>query len=103
MDKKEIIKKIKKYAELVKRTIPVKMVILFGSYSRDSAREDSDIDVAVVVEDFHGDFLDSRVKLYQLRREIDCRIEPVLIEQDKKDPSGFLSEILNTGEIVYQN
>ena len=103
MDKREAIEKIKKYTELVKKSIPVKMVILFGSYSKENAREDSDIDVAVVVEHFTGDYLNSRAKLFRLRREIDCRIEPVLIEKDEKDPAGFFEEILHTGEIIYQN
>lgn len=103
MDKREVIEKIKNYTELVRKSIPVKMVILFGSHSRESAKEDSDIDVAVVVEHFTGDYLESRAKLFRLRREIDCRIEPVLIEKDEKDPAGFFEEILNTGEIIYQS
>ena len=102
MAKSEVIKKLKKYTELVKKIIPVKMVILFGSYAKGTAREDSDIDVAVVVDNFSGGYLESRVKLFKLRRDIDCRIEPVLIERDEKDPAGFFEEILNTGEIIYQ-
>jgi hypothetical protein len=35
-----------------------------------------------------------------LRREIDARIEPVLLEEIN-DKSGFLEEILKTGEIIY--
>ena len=102
MDKREVIEKIKRYAEVVKQAIPVKMVILFGSYAKENAREYSDIDVAVVVDQLKDNYLESRTKLFQLRREIDFRIEPVLIEKDEKDPAGFLEEILNTGEIIYQ-
>lgn len=101
MDKREVIDKVKKYADIVKHVFPVKMVILFGSYSRGTDREYSDIDVAIIVDKFPGGYLESRVKLFQLRRDIDLRIEPVLIDRDEKDPGGFLEEILNTGEIIY--
>jgi hypothetical protein len=39
-------------------------------------------------------------RLFRLRREIDARIEPVLLEESN-DKSGFLEEILKTGEIIY--
>ncbi len=103
MDKKEVIEKVKKYTEVVKEIFPVRMVILFGSYAKNCAREHSDIDVAVVVDHNEKDYLESRRKLFKLRRDIDCKIEPVLIERDEKDLSGFFEEILNNGEIVYQS
>ena len=100
MDRKEVIEKVKKYSELVCNHFPVKMVILYGSYAKERARKDSDIDVAVVVNKINEDFLMSEVKLYKLRREIDERIEPVLLEE-VNDKSGFLEQILKDGEIVY--
>ena len=100
MDKKEAIEKVKKYSELVCNHLPVKMVILYGSYAKERARKDSDIDVAVVVNKVNEDFLMSEVQLYKLRREIDDRIEPVLLEE-VNDKSGFLEQILKEGEIVY--
>jgi len=103
MDKSEVIEKVKKYADAVKKVFPVRMVILFGSYAKNCPRKYSDIDVAVVVDHNAEDYLESRRKLFTLRREIDCRIEPVLIEKDEKDLSGFFEEITATGEIVYQN
>jgi predicted nucleotidyltransferase len=103
MDKAEVIEKLKRYSNLIKRYFPVKMVILFGSYSRNCARKDSDIDVAVVVEKLEKDSLSSEVELFKLRRQIDSRIEPVLFEVGQKDPSGFFRTILETGDIIYQN
>jgi len=102
VDKKEVIAKVKRYAAIVKEYFPVKMVILFGSYSKGNFREASDIDVAVVVDKIGDDCLESEARLNKLRRSIDLKIEPVLIEKDEKDPEGFFTEILNTGEIVYQ-
>lgn len=39
-------------------------------------------------------------KLFRLRREIDTRIEPALLEESN-DKSGFLEEILKTGKVIY--
>ena len=103
MDKEEVIAKVKRYAEEIKKVFPVRMVILFGSYAKNCAREHSDIDVAVIVDHNEKDYLESRRQLFKLRRDIDCKIEPVLIERDEKDLSGFFEEISATGEIVYQN
>ena len=102
MDKREVIEKVRKYSELISIHFPVKMVVLFGSYATATAREDSDIDVAVVVSKVDEDFLMSEVKLYKLRREVDERIEPILLEEDD-DKSGFLEQILKEGEVVYSN
>ena len=102
MDKKEVIEKVKRYTEIVKEHFPVNMVILFGSYSRGTPGEASDIDVAVVVDRIEDDCLESEARLNRLRRTIDLRIEPVLIEKNEEDPEGFFEEILNTGEIIYQ-
>jgi predicted nucleotidyltransferase len=50
MDKAAAIGCVKQYADVVRRNFRVKKVLFYGSYLRDAAREDSDIDVAVVVE-----------------------------------------------------
>ena len=74
-------------------------MILFGSYARGNAREDSDVDVAVVVKTLTGDYFSTRPLLWRIRREVDDRIEPVLIEKTH-DESGFLSEIMKTGVVI---
>jgi len=100
MDKEEVIEKVKQFAELIKTHFPVKMVALYGSYAKGTAAKDSDIDVAVIVDEIDGDFLELETKLFKLRRQIDVRIEPILLE-DGEDKSGFLEEILKEGKIVY--
>ncbi|MBN1840968.1 MAG: nucleotidyltransferase domain-containing protein [Deltaproteobacteria bacterium] len=100
MDKATAIRRVKQYADLVRQNFNVRKIILYGSYSRDAARKDSDIDVAVVLDRVDDDFLVSEAKLFRLRREIDARIEPVLLEESN-DKSGFLEEILKAGEIIY--
>ena len=100
MDKETAIRCVKKYSDLVRQNFDVRKIILYGSYSRDAARKDSDIDVAVVLDSVDEDFLMCEARLFRLRREIDTRIEPVLLEESN-DKSGFLEEILKTGEIIY--
>jgi len=56
MDKTEIIIKLSKYKHLLARHFDLDSVILFGSYAKGTQREDSDIDVAVVVNSIQGDF-----------------------------------------------
>lgn len=100
MDKAKALESARKYADLVRGSFDVKKVILFGSHAKGTALADSDIDVAVVFERIDGDYLDVITQLSRLRREIEYRIEPVALEQ-RNDRSGFLKEILRSGEIIY--
>lgn len=75
-------------------------VVLFGSYARGDWRQDSDIDVAVIVEKVEGDILNLAARLHALAWPIDYRIEPLLFEQDN-DPSGLLEYVLQNGIVIY--
>ena len=101
MDQNKIINIVKKYAELVKQNYSVNQIYLFGSYIKGNAREESDIDVAIILDKIGDDYLDISTKLFQLRRKIDLRIEPVLLELNN-DISGFLNEIRTNGLQIYQ-
>jgi len=100
MDKKEINRKLKKYITLVRKDFSPKKIILFGSYARGNFTENSDIDIAIVVDEIKGDFLDLEFQLFKMRRNIDDRIEPVLLEENN-DRSGFLESILEYGKVIY--
>ena len=102
MDKKHAIELVKNYAEVVKQNFPVKEIILYGSYAKETAREDSDIDVAVILNSVEDDYLMSGARLFRLSRDIDLRIEPVLLEHGN-ELSGFLEEISKTGEVIYRS
>ena len=101
MDQK-IINVAKRYAQKVKSRMPVKMVVLYGSHVKGAARKDSDIDIAVVVDKFQGDYLKTSADLFDLVRDINKRIEPVLLSR-KNDKSGFLASILKKGKIIYRS
>lgn len=99
MDRK-IIKIVKKYSELVKDVTDVKMVVLYGSAARGEEKENSDIDVAVIIDDLPEDYLELSAKLFEIVRKVDIRIEPTLLSR-KHNKSGFVDTVLNTGKIIY--
>ncbi len=96
MDKAEAINKVKKYTALLRDYIDLEKVYLFGSYAKGNFRGDSDIDVAIVVKKVEGDFFSINPLLWKLRRQIDDRIEPIIIEREK-DFAGFLTIIQKDG------
>lgn len=96
MDKSEAINKVKEYSILLKNHFDLEKVYLFGSYAKNTYQADSDIDVAIVVGHIDGDYFSIQPLLWKLRRQIDDRIEPILIERDN-DKGGFLIEIQRNG------
>ncbi len=99
MDKREVVDKLMKYKMLVSKHFDIDEVVLFGSYARGNQREDSDIDVAIIVNSIGQDFFSYAPLLWKLRREIDDRIEPILIDKNH-DESGLLREILASALII---
>ncbi len=99
MDKTEVTIKLKKYKKLLSQYMSFDKMILFGSYARGSQREDSDVDVAIIVDEMRGDYFATRPLLWRVRREVDDRIEPILFET-KHDESGFLEEVMRNGILV---
>jgi predicted nucleotidyltransferase len=96
MDRSEAIEKVRRYRELLVRHLNFEKMILYGSHAKGTASDDSDIDVAVVVERAADDYFEDTPLLWRLRAEIDSRIEPVLVERTN-DASGFLEEISRNG------
>jgi predicted nucleotidyltransferase len=96
MDKNEAIEKIRQYRLLIKEHFDVDKVYLFGSYVSETNHEDSDIDVAIVVNSLEGDYFTVTPLIWKLRRQIDDRIEPIIIEKGI-DKAGFLEEIQKNG------
>jgi uncharacterized protein len=102
LDKTTALKYANAYALLVEKEMNPRMIMLYGSFAKGNWNENSDIDIAVIVDNINEDFLDISKKLNKLTRTIDNRIEPVLL-QLSDDKSGFLKSILNTGIILYTN
>ncbi len=101
LDKKQVIDNAKKYVELINKHLKTEKIVLFGSYAKGNWHKDSDIDIAVIVNNITDDFLSVSAMLNKLTRKIDYRIEPVLLEKED-DRSGFLSTILLYGLTLYE-
>jgi predicted nucleotidyltransferase len=100
MDKKEAIAIAKKYAAVVKSTWNYDKIILFGSYAKGNYDEHSDIDIAVVFDDYDS-HINRQVELLKLTKLVDTRIEPVPFrEKDFVVDNPLVYEIRTFGEEV---
>ena len=88
----------KEYKDLVAEHLPLKALYLYGSYSKGNYTEDSDIDIAVVVERMSDDYFEDAPLLWKLKRKISNLIEPVLLTEDTNNPR--YADILKTGILI---
>lgn len=104
--KRELNQIINDYIDKLERKISIDKVILFGSYSKGTATELSDIDLLVLSKELpenepkgaNGYYLDSLVG------EFNPNLEVIAIHPNKLNneiTKSFFNEILETGEIYY--
>ena len=96
MDQTTALKNAKLYAACVHDEMPSCKVFLYGSLASGRFNENSDIDIAIINDNSNDDYWKMIKKLHCLTREIDNRIEPVLLHPEDNQ-SGFLSTILESG------
>jgi len=94
------IKTVRNYAkEINKSGVNLRKVIMFGSFAKGTQHQWSDIDVALVADDFSGvGFLDRQRFSGIGIKKLYTRIEPITYSTDyfaESDP--FIEEIKNTG------
>ena len=94
--REEITSIAEKYADLVKEEMNVESVYLFGSFVNGNHDRDSDIDIAVITDDFSGDIVEDTLKLMKIRRKVDTRIEPHPLRKD----NPFVREVIATGRRI---
>ena len=99
MAQDEVLNIAKEYADAVRSIMQTSGVFLYGSYAKGTATEDSDIDIAVVVDQIPGDYLNIVSKLWSLTRDVSQEIEPVLLTT-ADNQSGFLQTVKRTGIAV---
>jgi len=96
MDKTTALEHAKRYAGLICKEVSPCRVFLFGSLANGNFNENSDIDIAVVKDFLDDSYWELTKKLNHLTRNIDNRIESVLL-QPRDNQSGFLSIVLKSG------
>ncbi|MDR1669290.1 MAG: nucleotidyltransferase domain-containing protein, partial [Oscillospiraceae bacterium] len=87
------------YAAEVRKVFKPSSIVLYGSYAKGTPTTDSDIDVAVIFDGYTGNWLKDSALLWKLTHNVSTLIEPVLLDRTH-DPSGFVEEIVNTGEVL---
>ncbi|MBM4312930.1 MAG: nucleotidyltransferase domain-containing protein [Deltaproteobacteria bacterium] len=101
-DKEIIYEKIMDYVKTLQNNrVPVWRLYLYGSYSKNTFHQDSDIDLAVFWDRDDIDGLEEDIQLRMLSWDIDSRIEPhsfARTDFDETDP--FVKEIIATGERI---
>ena len=95
---REILNSINEYIKEIKKHYNITAIILFGSYAKGTYNENSDIDIAIVSEDFE-DIYDCMADLMGMTWDIDARIEPhPITKKDYEEASNyFIQEIVDTG------
>ncbi len=97
MVNQSIIETAERFAKLIPSNLKVRKAYLFGSYAKGNEREESDIDIAIVLGNM-TDFFDTQMQLMRIRRKVDLRIEPHPISEmefNAMNPIAF--EIQKTG------
>ena len=94
-----LIEKIKLFVkELEKEKLNIAMVFLFGSYARNQENEWSDIDLAVISDDFTGDRMIDYDRFANAILKVDRSFEPIAYKTESfSEDNPFVSEILRTG------
>ncbi len=75
MDKKEALLIAAACIDSISTKYSIRQAILFGSFAKGTNHEDSDIEIAIVVNNAF-DIIYAQIDLMKLRRKIDLRIEP---------------------------
>ena len=93
----DILKTVEEYIKKISNYYNIQEVYLFGSYAKGTNNEDSDIDIAVIINSDSNTF-DLMVELMMFTQNIDFRIEPHPIKvKDFEEGNPFVQEILDTG------
>lgn len=85
MDKNTIINYFKKHKQELKTKYNIKTIVLFGSYSRNEATINSDIDLAYIKNDSSKMTFDDFLNLQgDISKDLNCKID--LINFEKLNP-----------------
>jgi predicted nucleotidyltransferase len=103
MAKNEVIEILRLYLNLLKTEgIYVDKAFLYGSYLKDTATSDSDIDLMIVTDNENNDYLAG--KIWKLTRNVNSKIEPFIVGKNRfysNDDSPLIDLVKRTGlEII---
>ena len=103
MDKREALEIAGIYVDSISNKYSINQAILFGSFAKGTNHDDSDIDIALVINNV-SDIIDTQIELMKLRRKVDLRIEPHPFTTNDFDNSNpVVNEIMKYGIIIRNN
>lgn len=98
---------VRQYATVLEENkIPFENIYLFGSYAKKANKLHSDIDIAVVFNNFRKkkpSRIDRMMELWRLTPKVDVRIEPIVLEKSdfaKGKTSSMAHEVQKNGVLV---
>ncbi len=95
-------------------SLPIRKVLLFGSYAKGQVTPDSDIDLLVVLEDYddpgtYDEWQQKKLIVRRVLREINNKFAIDLLvytipqyEKVKNNMNSFQREIHETGKVLYE-
>ena len=104
MDKKAVLAVIFDFRKALQAAgVTVQKIILYGSYASGRQREDSDIDLVVISEDFQGKGYWERIELlstaiYKVFKPIEA---VAMTPQEWQSDDSFIADYARNGEVVY--
>jgi len=92
-------KLVRTYTRLLRKSdFPVSGAFLYGSYAKGNARKGSDIDVCIISKAYDPEDDRKRLLLWEKRRGVDMRIEPIAYHpEDFDDSNPLVHEIKDHG------
>lgn len=106
MAQREVIKLLQLYIQMLNESgLQIDKAFLYGSFARNEARDDSDIDVMLVSGNFDNNDIKAKAKAWQLTPKVDLRIEPFTIGSKRffsDDDSALVDQVKKEGiEIIF--
>lgn len=100
MDSVEAVALAECFVREAKKKYPVSETWLYGSFAYGHPTEESDIDIAVIMDPAPENIIETEIDLYRIRRAIDTRLEPIILEPEN-DRSGFSEMVTTKGIRIY--
>lgn len=92
------------YRALKREQVPITQVVLFGSYAKNTADVDSDIDVALIVNSKKAKTAQGKLReVNWIAKQVNVKLEPHIISTtDMQNPFlSIVAEICKTGKVMY--
>jgi Predicted nucleotidyltransferases len=99
----DIINIINRYIDIIKKDIKINRVILYGSYAKGTYSEESDIDIAIIIDGYdETNFINMGTFLLDKSFVLKVDIQPLPFSiNEYSAPKGIMEEIINTGVELY--